>query len=490
MHEYEIAVLKFLKEKNKSDLETLEEKLNINKDSIIWALENLSKINAVKINRQTSYTPIVTEEGFSYLKSFPEEELVKQINKAGKKEKLENIKDEIGLIWAKKNKWIEIEGDYAKLTSTGIDFSLGKFEYPDRAVLNSLRGSDTNKIQEVLEKNKETIKNLTKRGLLDVKERSFITEIEIAPKGAELKDLDLDTGIGQVTRSVIVNKNWANKKFRKYDINANAEPVYPARLHPMHEFIEYIRDVWFGMGFVEVSGPMIESAFWNFDALFAPQDHPTRDMQDTFFLSNPREINIEDIELLNRVKKMHRGSWKEEWKEELAKQALLRTHTTSVSAHYISKFANALEASYPLKLFSIGKIFRNESIDYKHLAELYQCDGIVIGNNLTLSNLIDILKRFYTQLGMENIKIKPSYFPFVEPGLEIYYYDDERKDTIELCGAGIIRREITRAMGTNKTVLAWGMGLERPIMRFIKIGALTELYKNNVNWLRNRAELI
>ena len=116
-------------------------------------------------------------------------------------------------------------------------------------------------------------------------------------------------------------------------------------------------------------------------------------------------------------------------------------------------------------------------------------EGIIIGNNLTLSNLLYTLKQFYAQLGMENLVFRPAYFPFVEPGLEICYYDEKKKDTIELGGAGIIRKEITRAMGTNKTVLAWGPGLDRLMFKTFNIDTLTELYKNDVGWLRKRNEL-
>jgi phenylalanyl-tRNA synthetase alpha chain len=212
-------------------------------------------------------------------------------------------------------------------------------------------------------------------------------------------------------------------------------------------------------------------------------------MQDTFFLSNPKQIDIEDMEVLGRIKKEHVEGWKEEWKEEIAKQALLRTHTTNVSVRHIRKFAAVLESSYPIKLFSVGKVFRNESIDYNHLAELYQVDGIVIGNNLTFANLIDTLKRFYSQLGFEDVKVKPAYFPFVEPGLELNYYDRKRDSMMELCGAGIIRKEITRAMGTNKTVLAWGGGLDRLLMLALGVPLITDLYKNDIGWLRSRPEL-
>ena len=153
---------------------------------------------------------------------------------------------------------------------------------------------------------------------------------------------------------------------------------------------------------------------------------------------------------------MHKKGWGADFNEELSRQAVLRTHTTSVTVKGIHKFARALEENYPLKLFSVGRVFRNETIDYKHLAEFYQTDGIVIGGNLSMSNLIDTLKKFYAQLGMENVRFKPSYFPFTEPSLEIQYYDEGKGEEIEIGGGGIIREEITKAMGTDKTVLGLG----------------------------------
>ena len=257
----------------------------------------------------------------------------------------------------------------------------------------------------------------------------------------------------------------------------------------MREFINRIREIWLRMGFIEVSGPMIEPAFWNFDALFVPQDHPARDMQDTFFLSNPTEIDVDEIEVLRSIGSSHQKGWSETFNSELSKRALLRTHTTSVSVRNVRKFAKMVDSSDPVKLFSIGKVFRNEAIDYKHLAELHMVDGIMIGDGLTLSNLIYTLKDFMDQLGLPKARFKPSYFPFVEPSLEIHYFNEDLGEEIELAGAGVMRREITKAMGTDKAVLAWGMGIERLIMRSIKIDSLSDLYRNGIGWLNNREEL-
>jgi phenylalanyl-tRNA synthetase alpha chain len=488
LHEYELLLLNLLKKQKSATVDSLEDSLKINKDSIVWAAENLAEKGFASVERDRRKSAKISDEGKKYISKFPEELLVESIEKKGGTEQLKEIKDSIGLIWAKKNGWIELSQGNAKITPKGKGIALGNSSYNYRKVLSELsKGlADPNSI---IEQNAEIITELRKRNLIEIIERGEIKSIAITKAGAEQK-LEEEKGIGQLTRDAIISGKWKREEFRKYDINSPTEETYPARLHPLHEFLDTIRRIWLNMGFTEVSGPIIESAFWNFDALFSPQDHPTRDMQDTFFLKNPSELNVDDIALMKRVKKMHKTGWQDKWREDVAKQAVLRTHTTNVSAHSINKYANLEEVRYPLKLFSIGRTFRNESIDYKHLAEFYMVDGIIIGNNLTLANLIYTLKQFYAQLGIENLIFRPAYFPFVEPGLEIYYHDKKRNDSIELGGAGIIRKEITKAMGTNKTVLAWGPGLDRLMLNSsLGIDSISELYKNDIGWLRRRKDL-
>ncbi len=359
-------------------------------------------------------------------------------------------------------------------------------------MLNTLNKATRNEVKNIISINKELVDALLKRSLLEIRERSVVKSIAITKSGIELlSSSPKEEGISALTREIIKNKDWEKAKFKPYNMNAVVEQIYPARLHPFREFLNFMRQKWLEMGFIEVHGPIVESAFWNFDALFSPQDHQTREMQDTFFLSNPKQLTIDDIEVMNRVKKMHLTGWKEKWSEEIAKSAVLRTHTTSVSARYMNKLSKAVDASYPLKLFSTGSVFRNENIDYKHLAELHQYDGIIVGDNLTLANLIDTLKKFYTKLGLENVKFRPSYFPFTEPSLEAFYYDEEHGDSIELAGGGIIRKEITKAMGINKTVLAWGGGVDRLMIsnKIFGLDSITTLFKNNIGWLRSRGNL-
>ncbi|MGD0729088.1 MAG: phenylalanine--tRNA ligase subunit alpha [Candidatus Micrarchaeaceae archaeon] len=488
MHEYEAKLLTFLVKNREAKLVELEDNLDMSKDSVLWAIENLLKTNAITVKRAKSNAISITDEGKSNLGEFPEEALVKMLLKSNGKEHIAKIKNSIGIVWAKKNNWIMVNNGIVELTTAGK--SMAKTStYDARTILSKLNELKGKEQEQLIKNNAGIIDALSKRGLIQLKERSYIESVSINPSAKNLlDDSKSEKGIGALTKEIISNESWKKAGFRSYDINAPVEEIYPARQHPLRELTNLVRQKWLEMGFVEVSGPIVETAFWNFDALFSPQDHPTREMQDTFFLKNPKQLDIEDLEMMQKVKQMHIKGWKEKWSEEISRGALLRTHTTSVSAHYIKKFANALDENLPLKLFSLGSVFRNENLDYKHLAELHQYDGIIIGNNLTLANLIDTLKRFYRKLGLDNIEIRPSYFPFTEPSLEVFYYDEKRRSYIELGGGGIIRKEITAAMGTNKTVLAWGQGLERLMLNrnIFEINSIVDLYKNDVDWLRKR----
>ena len=143
-----------------------------------------------------------------------------------------------------------------------------------------------------------------------------------------------------------------------------------------------------------------------------PQDHPARDEQDTFFLSTPKRIGVKDREVVRRIKEEHEKGWHAGWSEEFAMQAMLRTHTTSVTGRHVHQILSALGKGLgyelPVKLFTMGREMRNENIDYKHLADFYQSDGIIIGKDLTLANLFDVMIKLFKGVGIEKIRFRPS----------------------------------------------------------------------------------
>jgi phenylalanyl-tRNA synthetase alpha chain len=238
------------------------------------------------------------------------------------------------------------------------------------------------------------------------------------------------------------------------------------------------------MGFAEMEGPMVESAFWNFDALFQPQDHPARELADTFYLEG--KAKLPSKELVEKVKESHEKNWKYKWSREEAGREVLRTHTTAVSARYLSRLDEVLKKSGEKgkKYFCVGRVFRNEATDFKHLAEFHQVEGIVAWDGANFRHLLGLLKEFYKRLGFEKVRFRPSYFPYTEPSLEIEVFFEGRGEWMELGGAGIFRPEMTKPLCDVYPVLAWGLSLERPMMLMEGMEDIRTFYRNDLEWLK------
>jgi phenylalanyl-tRNA synthetase alpha chain len=238
------------------------------------------------------------------------------------------------------------------------------------------------------------------------------------------------------------------------------------------------------MGFDEAKGNILESAFWNFDMLFQPQDHAAREMQDTFYVSNPKTASLPSQELVDKTRAEHEyggntGSegWKYEWNEDVARQMVLRTHTTGLSVRYLS------ENQPPLKMFSVGRVFRRETINYKHLPEFHQVEGIVAGEDMSFKNLLGILKEFYRKLGFK-VRFRPAYFPYTYLSIESEIYVPEKKSWMELGGSGMFRPEVLEPLGIETQVAAFGLGIERLAMMRYGIEDIRMLYQSDIGWLR------
>jgi phenylalanyl-tRNA synthetase alpha chain len=213
-------------------------------------------------------------------------------------------------------------------------------------------------------------------------------------------------------------------------------------------------------------------------------------MQDTFFLKDVKAKLPENKELVAKVKQAHESGvggskgWQYAWSEEAAKKVILRTHTTSLSARTLSTLK---KEDLPAKFFAIGKVFRNETVDWGHGFEFNQTEGIVIDPKANLRHLIGYLKEFAKKMGYSKVKILPSYFPYTEPSLEGYVWNEDKKQWMEVLAAGIFRPEVTiPLLGTPYPVLAWGPGFDRIMMAAYQIQDLRELYANDLKILRNR----
>ena len=223
--------------------------------------------------------------------------------------------------------------------------------------------------------------------------------------------------------------------------------------------------------------------------MFIPQDHPARELQDTFYLEYPASIKVEDEKLVETVKNIHENGgdtgstgWGGEWSREMAEQALLRTHTTVNTIKSIAENSDA-----PKKVFSLSRIFRKESIDATHLPEFTQIEGFIIDENANFDMLVSLIREFYSKMGFDQIRIRPAYFPYTEPSLELEVFFNGK--WMELGGAGILRPEVVAPFGIDTPVLAWGFGFERLAMLKWGITDIRDLYISDIDNLKKNTIL-
>ena len=276
---------------------------------------------------------------------------------------------------------------------------------------------------------------------------------------------------------------WRDLTLRPYDVTLPAGRLMPARMHPVRRVIEEIRRAFLELGFSEVTSPTVESSFWNFDALFQPQDHPAREMQDTFYLADPHTATLPDAATVDAVRRAHEdggdtGSvgWGYSWSPDRARQMVLRTHTTAATIQALARHPDP-----PYKAFCVGWAYRNETYSYKHLPVFHQVDGIVIDEHASLASLLGMLTAFYQKMGFPKVKFKPAFYPYTEPSVDVVVYMPSRDRWIEMGGSGIFRPEVTEPLGCKHPVLAWGLGVERLAMLRLGFADIRELYAGGLD---------
>jgi phenylalanyl-tRNA synthetase alpha chain len=430
-------------------------------------------------------------EGKRFLdKGLPEKRVINFLNRNNGIATLSEISKEldkselpIAIGWLKKNGWANIKKEketLLEITEEGKEAL--KHENNDEKLLKLL--SEKKNVE--LDKNK--IKSLLKRKKV-LKEKDVVSSTislsrlgsSVIDKGFEIKD-----EISQITSMIIKERKWENNVIRPYDINAFAPALFGGKPHPLVNLISNIRKIFLEMGFQEIQGDFVESCFWNMDVLFIPQDHPARDMQDTLYCKKPSKIEIKDKNLLNSISLVHKNGgntsstgWGYDFSEKEGEKSLLRTHTTVNTIRYLYNNPHP-----PSKVFSIGRVFRKESIDTTHLPEFYQIEGIVQEKDTNFRQLIGILKEFYSRMGFEKIRFRPGYFPYTEPSMEVEVFWNNK--WMELGGSGIFRPEVTQPVGVKNPVLAWGLGLERLAMLKFGVKDIRGLYISDLEWLQKK----
>lgn len=281
----------------------------------------------------------------------------------------------------------------------------------------------------------------------------------------------------------------AKVAIRPFDFDVPVTVPSPGKAHPLTHILSEIRGIFWSMGFAEIAGDYVESAYWNMDALFIPQDHPARDMQDTFYLAEPASIAVAKADL-DRAAHIHeRGGgtgsigWGGTFDPAVSQKALLRTHTTNTTIRYLAQQFHGVKAPRDVhKVFGLGRVFRKETMDATHLPEFTQIEGIVVEPGVTFNTLVGLCRHFFAAMGFPQVRFRPAYFPYTEPSMEIEVFYNNR--WMELGGCGIFRPEVTQPLGVPGNVLAWGFGLERLAMMRLGLKDIRDLYISDVDWLR------
>ncbi|MFW9973116.1 MAG: phenylalanine--tRNA ligase subunit alpha [Candidatus Odinarchaeota archaeon] len=501
-----IEILKVLKKKSSEVLANdLARELKIDYIVLMSAINDLIEYDLGGFKEQEIYQVSLNEEGINYLKNgLPERQLlnlmiennIKEINIEDLSEKLKLKRNifYIGISNLKKNRWAAqssasgenkiylISDNFPK---TGIERFLQKFK-ENNIIDHSILSKDELKQLDLLNKRKLIDKARKTQRILYLTEKG--KKIAIS-KIKELKQ------ISKITPEMLISGTWKNYELKSFDVAKTGPLLKGGKLHPMIKLINEIREIFLSMGFTEIRGPIIESAFYNFDALFQPQDHPAREMQDTFYLNNPKVAKLPESDRVTAVKETHENGgnsgsrgWGYKWDIETAKRTVLRTHTTATTIRRLAQFYRNNE-KVPIKVFCIDRVFRNEKVDKSHLAEFTQVEGIVIDNGVTLCDLIGLLSEFYRKLGFKKIILKPGFFPYTEPSMEISVYYEKINEWLEIGGSGIFRPEVTYPWGIKDPtrVLAWGQGLERIAMLYFGREDIRDLYINPIKWLRSQS---
>ncbi|MFW9781825.1 MAG: phenylalanine--tRNA ligase subunit alpha [Candidatus Heimdallarchaeota archaeon] len=500
-----ISIFKILKEREENLIvEDLAKELNLDYIVLMSAINDLIEHNLGGFKEKEINKISLNEEGKKYLKEgLPERELLQllikndikeiSINEFLKESKFDNNLFYIGLSNMKKNKWIAeskatgenkvylITDQYPK---TKLETFLKKFEKAPIMDYNSLSKTDLQQL-DILNKRKIIDKTRKTQRIL------FLTEKGKKLPISKIKELKQ---VSKITHNMIANKIWNRYELKPFDVTKPGPMLKAGKIHPLVNLVNEMRDVFLSMGFTEIRGPIIESAFYNFDALFQPQDHPARELQDTFYLSNPKVAKLPEKDRVLAVKATHENGgdsgslgWGYEWDENIAKKTLLRPHTTATTMRRLAQFYRDQE-EVPVKVFCVDRVFRNERVDKSHLAEFTQVEGIVIDNNLTLCDLIGLLSEFYKKLGFKKIITKPAFFPYTEPSMQVSVFYDKLGEWLEMGGSGIFRPEVTYPWEIREPtrVLAWGQGLERIAMPYYERSDIRDFYINPIKWLRQQ----
>ena len=478
----EVSVLKFLFANR--DAWIMEDQIRIeglNVREIASSVSWLESKRLIDVNRNEISNFHLTEEGRRFLQEGLPEERAYHLISSRKQLTVSDLMKELGesdgrIALAQLAK-LRIKPRNGVVSLDGVPLLDDEFARR-RSFLNSLAAGSADLPADM-------INHFRKRENVIQEHRRIIRSLKINENGIRALNSSLSTGnlLGELTPEVIASGHWKSVGFQPYDLNSRVERVLGSGVHPITYLSRMVKEIFLELGFSEMPGHYIEYAAWNMDALFIPQDHPARDMQDTFYLDTKKKPEMEHPEVMDIFSRVHENGirgyrgWGYKWSREKASQLLLRTHTTVSTIRYLYEHPEP-----PQAVFSVEKVFRHESVDWKHLAELHQIEGAYYGKDASLASLKWLMREFYSRLGFRDLKFIPSYYPYTEPSMDVVGTIDGKE--MELGGSGVFRPEVTKPLGLKVPVIAWGLGLERLAMIYFGLNDIRDIYQSDLDWLR------
>jgi len=489
LHDLEKKVLLVLKDFGKATSDVVAEKAEISFDAVNKAVEMLKEKKLIEVEDMAKELFKTTALGMKYTATgLPEHRFLKaapaNISDLKKKAGLDDNEFNVSFGLCKKNNLVDISAGKISITNAGKAY-LKQLEQQEELLSALKEKLYTDEISHELV---GFIIPLKERNLIEHYDEK-IKEIQLTDAGKKiLPHIKFEKRIDTLTPEIIKSGEWKKTPFRSYDLNVQAPGLIVGKQQPYMKFINEVRQKMVSLGFEEMRGPYVEEEFFNNDALYMPQDHPAREIQDVFHLKKPSHGNLSThAALLEKVRKVHEdggdtGSlgWKYKFDPKKSAELILRSQTTSVSARTMEKPTIKI----PGKYFSYDRVFRVDTIDWKHLLEFNHLEGIVLDPNISFRELLGMLKMAAMEIGgCKKFKYAPGYFPFTEPSVELHAYI-EGKGWIEMGGAGMFRPEVLEPLGIDVPVIAWGLGIDRLFMTKYNIMDIRQLFSNDLKWLR------
>jgi phenylalanyl-tRNA synthetase alpha chain len=408
------------------------------------------------------------------------------LNQAAEKAGLDEQFARIALSWILRKKWATYDSK-----TNSLQASSAPKEENDEKLLSSLCGKEQVVLGELRHELQDAVVTLKKRQLLTAEEKTQRTlEITALGKRVVQEGKKAAEEVTQLTPELIITGKWQTVKLQKYNIEAPVAKTWPGKKHPYLSFLEEVRAKLVTLGFKEMAGTHVETSFFNFDALYTPQDHPAREEVGIYFVKDPEFGDVSAYEAtVANVKATHENGWTTgssgwgyKYSVQEAKRLILRGHGTCLSARTLLR--KNLDA--PSRYFSIARCYRPEVVDKTHLSEFNQVEGIVVDKSLTLRDLLGVLAKFAIEIaGADKVRFKPDYFPFTEPSVELSAYK-EGYGWVEFGGSGIFRPEVTLPLGIKVPVIAWGLGVDRLFMMRAGVADIRYIFSQDLDWLRRK----